>query len=116
MMNTDSGDREHGFRQAERSSVAERSLGLSLLTERTPKDGSLEATDEKTSRRSPPQIRDPASAAGHCAGLRARAGHGQHLLAASHRRWTHVAAAGRSGRCRPGSAALYPTDPAFDER
>jgi hypothetical protein len=57
MMNTDSG-------QAERSSVTEGSWELSLFMERTPTDGSPEATDEKTSRRSSTQTRDQTAAAG----------------------------------------------------
>src|SRR5262249_25775823 len=109
IMNTDSG-------QAERSSVAGRSLELSLSTERTPQDGSLEATDAKTSRRSPTEVRQPAPTARHRPGVRARAGHRQHVSAAGRGGRPDLAAAGGPGRCRARSAALHPAGRAGDGR
>src|SRR5713226_6614197 len=94
MMNTDSGDREHRFRQAERSSVAARSWDL--FPARKVLNGSHEATDETTPRTTPPQIRRRPEPPGDRAGVYGGAGDGDHLLAAGDGRGPDVAPARRT--------------------
>src|SRR5712692_5272837 len=90
MMNTDSVIVNTGSGQAERSSVAERSWDL--FPEGGVLDGNHEATDEKTPRTAPPEVRSRSQPSRDRAGVCRGAGHGHHVFAARDGRGSAVAA------------------------